>query len=82
MTQTMPRYEHVRDHVDLRLTRLGGHDVLDAINDRIENLENLLDTGFDADSEMPAAWKAEAERLRMVAWAIECQLNEVREVEA
>lgn len=82
MTQTQPLYEPVHYHIDLRLTRLGGRDVLDALTDRIETLEDLIAEGIllDEGSDTHKETEQEIERLRMIAWAIESQLVAVREV--
>lgn len=80
MTQTQPRYEHVNDHVELRLTRLGGHDVLDALNDRLELLEHLEADGMLLEDDETTA--DEVKRVNLIIQEIEAQLNEVREVAA
>lgn len=63
-----PVYVHANSSVELRMTRLGARITLEAIQEQIEE-----PTDLDAVS---------IERLKLIAWAIRCQLDEQREVTA
>lgn len=80
MTETQPRplYEHVHDRIDLSLDRLAAHDVLDALNDRSEFLEQLIYDGIDPEREEELG--QEKQRIDALVDLISAPLNEVREV--